>query len=194
MRLWLSPDTRRYIGWPMPSRIRFEYHRPGKDTTIYHEWLVIDRPDVKVLLLDEYAGREMTVGKSRILDDGAPIVWFIFPDAWYDVGRFHRAKGTFTGWYTNFSRPVQVGESRWVGYDLFLDLWQPADGSHEWLDEEEFDKAVKSGIIDTYTSRRVARERASVESQLVDGAWPPQIARDIDLKQVLDLRNTGTRS
>jgi hypothetical protein len=34
----------------MSQLIRFEYQRPGKDVAVYDEHLVLDRPDVKVLL------------------------------------------------------------------------------------------------------------------------------------------------
>ena len=177
------------LGGDHGGGVHFEYHRPGKPTTIYREWLVVEQPDVKVLLLESYVGRDMDAGNKRMLDEGASIVWYVFPDAWYDIGRFHLRDGTFTGWYTNFSKPVQLGEKRWVGYDLFLDLWQPVDGDPLWLDEDEFDAAVKSGVIDTWTSRRVGRERAHVQRRLDLGTWPPKIARDVDLLEVQAVRN-----
>ncbi len=178
----------------MTSLIQFEYHRPGKPTTVYQEWLVEERPDVKVLLLEKYPGPDMNAGAVRMLDEGAAIVWYVFPDAWYDIARFHLRDGTFTGWYTNFSKPVQVGDARWVGYDLFLDLWQPVDGDPVWLDEDEFDAAVESGIIDTWTSRRIGRERATVERHLDEGTWPPDITRTIDLATILTERRDADKT
>jgi predicted RNA-binding protein associated with RNAse of E/G family len=172
----------------MSSLIEFEYHRPGKGTTVYHEWLVLTHPEAKVLLLEHYAGEEVLTHGNTILGRGAPIVWFIFPGAWYDIGRFHLLDGTFTGWYTNLSTPVHFGKRRWIGHDLFLDLWQPVDGTPVWLDEDEFEAAVDTGIIDTLTSRRVMKERMQIQSLLDQGLWPPPIARAIDLPQVQPLR------
>ena len=175
----------------VPRRITFKYQRPGQGTTTYDEWLVLDRPDVKVLLLESYEGKHVDVGGHRVLDPGAPIVWFVFPDAWHDVGRFHLADGTFTGWYTNFCKPVEFTNDLWRGTDLFLDCWLSADGEVMWLDEDEFDAAVRSRVIDAATKQRVRNERALIELQLGEGAWPPPIARDIDLAQARSLRSVA---
>lgn len=167
----------------MARRIELEYRRPGKPSTIYREWLVLDRPDVKVLLLDPYEGPVVHVVEAVIQEPAAPIVWYVFPEHWYDVGRFHLRDGTFTGWYTNFCRPPEIAGDRWIARDLFLDLWQPVHGEHRWLDEAELDDAVTRRLIDAATLKRIHNERAMMEHQLREGAWPPPIARDIDLAQ-----------
>jgi predicted RNA-binding protein associated with RNAse of E/G family len=167
----------------MARPIQLEYRRPGKATTVYRESLVLDRPDVKVLLLDPYEGHSVHVDESVIQEPGAPIVWYVFPERWYDIGRFHLCDGTFTGWYTNLCRPPEIAGDRWIGHDLFLDLWQPVQGEHCWLDEQELDGAVKQRLIDAATRRRIQNERVMMEYQLREGAWPPPIARDIDLDQ-----------
>jgi predicted RNA-binding protein associated with RNAse of E/G family len=163
--------------------IELEYRRPGKHTTIYREWLVLDRPDVKVLLLEPYEGKTVSVAGTVIQDSGAPIVWFVFPERWYDIGRFHRLDDWFTGWYTNLCRPPEVDGDHWTGHDLFLDLWQPAGGESLWLDEDELEAAVEDGLINTHTERRLRNERTLIELQLRHGAWPPPITRDISLEQ-----------
>jgi len=174
----------------MPRSISYEYRRPGKPTTRFQEWLVLDRPDVKVLLLDEYEGAEVLVDGSAILETGAPIVWCVFPERWYDIGQFHLADGTLTGWYTNLCRPVRIEGDRWVGNDLFLDLWQPAEGEPRWLDEDELAEAVRTRTIDGATHQRIRNERAIIELQLREAAWPPPIARDIDLAQARELKDS----
>ncbi len=172
----------------MVPSINYEYRRPGKPATHFQEWLVLDRPDVKVLLLEEYAGPDVRVDRVPILASGAPIVWYVFPEKWHDIGRFHLADGTLTGWYTNLCLPVQIGPDRWVGNDLFLDLWQPAEGEPRWLDEDELDQAVRSRLIDPATRRRIQNERTMIDLQLKQDAWPPPVARDIDLEQARTLK------
>ena len=172
----------------MVPSINYEYRRPGKPATHFQEWLVLDRPDVKVLLLEEYAGPDVRVDRVPILASGAPIVWYVFPEKWHDIGRFHLADGTLTGWYTNLCLPVQIGPDRWVGNDLFLDLWQPAEGEPRWLDEDELDQAVRSRLIDPATRRRIQNERTMIDLQVKQGAWPPPVARDIDLAQARALK------
>jgi predicted RNA-binding protein associated with RNAse of E/G family len=163
--------------------VRYEYRRAGKASTWYEEWLIVDRPDVKVLLLDRYDGHGVQVEGADILDPGAPIVWCVFPGRWYDVGRFHRADGSFTGWYTNFCRPPVTHGARWMGDDLFLDLWQPAQGGHRWLDEDELDEAARGGFVDAATRARLASERRRIAQALSAGEWPPAVARNLTLTE-----------
>lgn len=171
----------------MATRIRLEYRRAGRPVTVYEELLVLDRPDTKVLLLESHAGADLRVKDQVILGAGAPIVWYMFPEKWHNIGRFHLADGTFTGWYTNFIKPVEIQGDNWSATDLFLDLWQPAKGDPVWLDEDEFNAAHKAGKLDNSTRQRVLNERALIELQVKMGGWPPPITRDIDLQQARSL-------
>lgn len=171
----------------MASSIRYTYRRPGKPTTVYQQRLALDRPDVKVMLLDTFSGDPMRVGGAVVLEPGSPIVWYVFPEAWHDVGRFHLADGTFTGWYTNLTTPIEMNGDQWSARDLCLDLWTPAHGPSVWLDEDEFEAAVRAKQIDAATRRRALNERAMIDLQVSSGNWPPPIARDIDLAQVRHL-------
>ena len=167
----------------MATNVRYRYRRPGKLTTVYDQWLVLDRPDLKVMLLDAYAGNPLTVGGTIVLQTGSPIVWFVFPETWHDVGRFHLADGSFTGWYTNLTTPIEITGTEWSAGDLFLDLWTPASGPSVWLDEDEFEAACKAKRLDAATRRRALNERAIIDLQVAGGAWPPPVTRDIDLAQ-----------
>ena len=173
----------------MVPKIRYEYRRPGKPTTIYDQWLVLDRPDAKVMLLDAFAGPPLTIAGTVVLEPSASIVWFVFPETWHDVGRFHLADGTFTGWYTNLTKPIEMDEHNWSAVDLCLDLWTPPAGAGMWLDEDEFAAACQALPIDPATRRRALNERALIDLQVAAGHWPPPIARDIDLTQARRLRD-----
>ena len=168
----------------MTQQIHFECHLPGIGTTVYEELLVLDQPDVKVLLQENYSGPEVDVGTSRVLDSGASIIWFVFPEACHDIGRFHMSDGTFTGWYTNLCKPTQIDGDKWIGNDLFLDLWQFVDGTPVWLDEDEFEDAVKSGLVDKALEKQVLNQQTLINLQVSQLAWPPPVAKDIDLAQV----------
>jgi len=173
----------------MPKLITFAYERPGKGSTVYDEWLLLDRPDVKVLLQESYAGPDVTVRGATILEHGAQIIWFVFADAWHDIGRFYLSDDSFTGWYTNLCKPVRFDRDVWNGSDLFLDLWQPVTGDHVWLDEDELHLAVQSGLLDAATRKRIHNERSLIDLLAERGEWPPPIARDIDLTQARALLN-----
>jgi hypothetical protein len=56
-----------------------------------------------------------------------------------------------------------------------------------WLDEDEFDGAVGSHLLDAATAKRVLNERTLIEMQLSAGEWPPPVARDMDIVQVREL-------
>ena len=171
----------------MAEVIHFEYRRPGKGVVTYEELLVLDRPDVKVLLQERYDGNDINVEGSCILNSGAPIIWYVFPESWHSVGRFHLREGTLTGWYTNLCKPIEFHDDTWIGNDLFLDLWQPVDGHPVWLDEDEFDHATKTRLLDGATVKRVQNERTLIEFQLGQHSWPPPVAMDIDLNHVRSL-------
>lgn len=171
----------------MTRVIQYEYHRPGKPVQTYEEWLVLDRPDAKVLL-QEYAGPDLDVAGESMLEHGAPAVWYVFPERWHDIARFHLRDGTLTGFYTNLCMPVEISGDRWVGRDLFLDLWQPVGAEPRWLDEDELTAAVRSGIIDAATRKRIQNERSLIDLQVAQSAWPPPIARDLSLEQARALK------
>lgn len=172
-------------------RIHYEYHRPGKGVSVFDQVLVLDRPDVKVLLLEAYHGEPLSADGRVILEPGAPVLWYVFPEKWHDIGRFHLADETLTGWYTNFTTPVEMGGEVWRASDLFLDLWQPADGGTPvWLDEDEFTEAARKRIIDPTTKRRIENERAMLQLQLKMHQWPPPVTRDIDLAQARRILGT----
>jgi predicted RNA-binding protein associated with RNAse of E/G family len=163
------------------SHVTLEYLRPGKSTVVYRERLIIDRSDVKVLLTDPDASRDIRVDGALILQAGAPILWFVFPGAWHDIGRFHLADGSFTGWYTNLCTPILMKGSRWSATDLFLDHWLPPSGDGRWLDEEEFSAAVASGVLTTELTDAARAERDRVKSLIASSAWPPAIVRQMNL-------------
>lgn len=114
-----------------------------------------------------------------VLEPASPIVWFTFPDAWHDVGRFHRSDGTFTGWYANVLTPVEgIAGREWRTTDLFLDVWLPADaGTARILDEDELAEAVVRGWVTEDTARiaRLEAERLVLEAAAEN--WPPAVTR-----------------
>jgi len=168
----------------MATRIRIHYHRPDRGTTVFDEHLVLDRPDVKVTLLEQYQGKDAWAGERLILSAGAPVVWFVYPELCRDVGRFHLADGTFTGWYTNLRAPIRMDGDDWYCTDLFLDHWLPvAGGSGTWLDEDEFEAGVNAGLVSPEHFDIAQVERAAVSVEVAAGRWPPPLASEIDLAQ-----------
>lgn len=168
--------------------VHIHYHRPPDRTDIFVQELIHDDGRVKVTFARGIHLAAPLVISGRIaLENGADVVWFTFPGAWHDIGRFHRADGTLTGVYANILVPcVFEPGGTWHTTDLFLDLWMPAPSGvwsaeparPEVLDGEELAGAEASGWI---TPRMSARARAEAE-RLVRaaerGAWPPRVVTE----------------
>jgi len=116
------------------------------------------------------------------MNSGYWAVWFLFKDRPFDIGRFYRPDGTWTGYYADVLEPV-----RWAGsdpttlapiIDLFLDLWIAPDGRHLVLDEDEFEEAISRGSV---TIDQIVHAR-SVLRYLVQaterGEFPPLLVKE----------------
>jgi predicted RNA-binding protein associated with RNAse of E/G family len=144
---------------------------------VFQQRVVVERPDV-IVTLGEPAElpAPLTHDGTVMLDVGALAVWFTFPGAWHDIGRFHRADGTFTGIYANVLTPPVLGpDHRWTTTDLFLDVWIPAGGPPVLLDEDELEGALARGWIDSVTAARACQEGARLLVEAGEGSWPPPV-------------------
>ena len=119
----------------------------------------------------------LRIGNEIALERGSDAIWFTFPGAWHDIGRFHRADGTFTGIYANIITPCvfQPG-GYWETTDLFLDLWIPANGRPAvTLDEEELEHALAAGHVDPVLGRRARKEALDLRTRSQAERWPPPV-------------------
>lgn len=173
----------------LPSPIRIHYHRPPSDLTVYSQTLVHEDSRVKVSLARDLAlPKPVRVDGEIILENGSDAVWFTFPGLWHDIGRFHRADGSFTGIYANIITPCvfQPGGD-WETTDLFLDLWIPSlspstQGQEcagatvpRLLDEDELRAAVDARDLDPALASRAMREAGSLLRAAERGEWPPPV-------------------
>ena len=161
--------------------VRVTFTRPGKGTSEFSERLVVDQPSMKVLLLEGYPSEPVYQNDALILGRNAPIIWFVFPGLWYEIGRFHTTDGQFTGWYTNLCTPFVMDGKDWSTTDLFLDFWQPVAGGGTWLDEDELEAAVASGLLDHTTQHQIQLEKDAISHAYQREEWPPPITRNLDL-------------
>ncbi|MCH7473082.1 MAG: DUF402 domain-containing protein [Gemmatimonadetes bacterium] len=171
----------------MSRLIQYTYSRPGKGSERYEHWLVADKPDVKILLMTDYRGKPLMIDGKVAVEPGSALLWFVFPGAWHDIGRFHLADDTLTGWYTNLCTPVEMRGDSWASTDLFLDHWMTPDGSQSWLDEDELADAIGAGLVSQETQTKVEEERRSIQACLDTAGWPPQVALDMDLHRARGL-------
>ncbi len=175
----------------MSSRptVRIHYHRPHRETEIFTQELVLDGSDVKVTLAREMELESpMEIEGEVVLEAGSDVVWFTFPGLWHDIGRFHRADGTFTGLYANVLTPPTFDDRGvWRTTDLYLDVWWPPDGDPHLLDEAQLEEAETRGWIEAALAERAREEARSVMEAARTGRWPPVVVQEWDRTRVLRL-------
>jgi len=171
----------------MSGLVEIHYRRPPGRLQIFRQHLVWDTDDVKVTLAHEMTFEQtMRIEGRVVLEDGSDVVWFTFPGLWHDIGRFHRADGTFTGIYANVIQPVEIDGPVWHTTDLYLDVWMGADGSLLLLDEDEFEEAIGKELIDLPTATRVRQEAEAMMEAARDGSWPPDVVGEWTRERALE--------
>ncbi|MEQ9401627.1 MAG: DUF402 domain-containing protein [Longimicrobiales bacterium] len=158
--------------------VRIVYQRPPDNVRVFEQQLVHADTDVIVTIAcDIEMPAPVEVNGTVALESGSDAVWFTFPGLWHDIGRFHRADGTYTGQYANILTPVAgLTTPEWTTTDLFLDLWIPA-GSPDatLLDEDEFEDAVAAGWVDARTATQAMEEARALLARRRSGIWPPPV-------------------
>jgi predicted RNA-binding protein associated with RNAse of E/G family len=142
--------------------------------------------DVIVTYVEEsQIERTIRVDGEIILEPGSPAVWFTFPELAHDIGRFHRADGSFTGIYANVLTPVQfLNPLEWQTTDLFLDIWFGATAHGPTvLDEDELLEALSHDWISAEQAEDARGEVARIIGTYAAGEWPPPVVREWPLER-----------
>lgn len=154
-------------------------------------------PRVMVTYLEESGvPRPVTVAERIVLEGTSPAVWFTFPGARHDIGRFHTPEGELTGFYANILTPVEIFPAAeddadvWRTTDLFLDLFVTPAGDVHVLDEEELLEAVRNGWLDEPTARGATEEARRLAGLARAGAWPPRVVHDWTLERARAVAGT----
>lgn len=167
-------------------RVAIHYRRLPDRLRIYDQRVVLEGDDVVITLSEPLDLDEpMTLDGSVMLERGSLAVWFTFPGAWHDIGRFHRADGRYTGLYANVITPPIMEGAVWDTTDLFLDVWWPQDGAPRILDEDELEEARSAGHIGDELSKQAEAEAARLIAAAQAGDWPPPVVEEWTLERAL---------
>jgi len=170
-----------------PSRVLIHYRRISGQERIYDQRVVLELDDVIITLSDPLEIEAPMMRDGRVmLETGSLALWFTFPGAWHDIGRFHRADGSFSGIYANILTPPRIEGSVWHTTDLFLDVWWPSGGDVVLLDEDEFAEAYEREQIDADTARRAHEEADRIIESARAGEWPPTVVEEWPLERALE--------
>lgn len=169
-----------------PALAHIHYLRPPDRKEIFTQRILLDTPEVKVTLAQNVSfDPPIRIHGKVALETGSDAVWFTYPGLWHDIGRFHRADGTFTGFYANIlTPPVIQKDGIWHTTDLFLDVWLGRDGALSVLDEDQLEEALERGWVSADTARRAREEVRWIRKRFSEGKWPPPIAEEWTLARV----------
>ena len=169
--------------------VHIHYRRPPDRKDVFVQHLLVDAPDVKVTFQPATPLPEpVTLEGRTILEPGSPVVWFTFPGAWHDIGRFHTAEGLYTGLYANVLTPCVLhgfGSTpplEWETTDLFLDVWMAPDGASHILDEPDLAEAVARRWVAPRTAARARREARRLQRE-AGMSWPPEVVGEWTLER-----------
>lgn len=177
----------RFCRTSVTRRVAIHYRRPPDRLCIYDQRVVMERDDVIVTLSEPLELEEpMTHDGSVMLEKGSLALWFTFPGTWHDIGLFHRANRAFSGIYANVLTPPIIEESTWYTTDLYLDVWWPAGGSVELLDEDELEQALSVGHIEADEAGRAMVEAKRILALAERGSWPPPVVEEWTLTRALE--------
>ena len=165
-------------GMVVPRSFDYRYLRPPDRLDIFHATLLHESEEMLVLTHIVHPTHPVRLRNREVLLDGSSIVWFLFKDQPFDVGRFYLPDDTWTGFYVDITEPVHWdgadADSIDTVVDLFLDVWITPTGEYDVLDEDELDEAARLGHV-TRQQVDAAREALqSVTSKLARGIFPPE--------------------
>ena len=165
-------------------RMTFDYIRHGGKRTAFDAAVLHADRELIVLSHDARPSRALFHAGEPVIENGYSVVWFLYKNRPFDIGRFYRTDGTWTGYYIDILEPVQWTEddphTLKPLVDLALDVWLAPDASFQVLDEDEFRDAVRTGEL----TRSQASQARSTLTELVErirnDTFPPAAVRDFD--------------
>ncbi|HEU4453069.1 MAG TPA: DUF402 domain-containing protein [Longimicrobium sp.] len=173
---------------PALPTVDIHYGRLTKPTQVFRQIVLEEAEDYVVTFLQHATVTKPVTDSAGtvILEPGAPVVWFTYRGAWHDIGRFHRADGTFTGLYANVLTPVAMLPGRWETTDLCLDVWWGSDDRLEVLDEDDLRQAEAGGAVDPADAERARAEARRLVEAARQGAWPHPHVHEWTLERALE--------
>lgn len=170
--------------------VEVDYHRGPGDRQLYRQELLHRDDDHRVTLFRlPSRAAPMELAPGVVLEEGAALLWFTFPDRPWEVAAVYDADGELQGHYTNLIAPAPLEGERWEIEDLWLDLWQPAGGGEpRLLDEDELDRAEEEGWIEVEAARGVRELGNRLLERARAGDWPPRPVEETPLSAARALR------
>ena len=171
--------------------VTIHYLRPPDHLQTFRQPIIHESPQAIVTFSRGIrVSSPMELDGEAVLETGSDIVWFTFPGRWHDIGRFHNARGAFTGFYANLLTPVEMLPGNiWRTTDLFLDVWMKPGQAPRLLDEDELEDALDANALGTKAARRAREEAERILERAGAGAWPPPVVHEWTRDRALAVLN-----
>lgn len=183
---------------PDAPRVLVDVCRGPDRIDTFEQELLLDEDDLKITLQVLERGFAMSrIDDGTVLGPDWMLVWYLWPERWYEVGAFYDPRGAYRGHYANLIRPPTFAADRWTVDDLFLDVWLPVDGSPVVLDRDELASALRKKWVTPDECDRVEDLARDIVSRangrkggLLAPGWPPRAVRQwpADLVPALRVR------
>jgi predicted RNA-binding protein associated with RNAse of E/G family len=164
--------------------VAFTYVRPGSHRTTFDALLAHADREVVIISHAAQPSKQLYHAGQLVIDRGYPVVWFLFKGEPYDIGRFYRPDGSWTGYYVDILEPVQWDADNPHSIeplvDLALDLWIAPDGSYQVLDEDEFEEYVSNGDLTPAQASHGRSTLTELVSLIENGGFPPRLVQEYD--------------
>lgn len=145
--------------------------------TQFHSLLLHANHERIVLADRAHPSKPLRLGGEEVMGHGYWMVWFLYKGQPWDIARFYRPDGTWTGYYVDVLETV-----RWEGanpatlqplVDLFLDVWIAPDGNTLVLDEDEFQAAISGGVVTASQQEHARTVLSDLLARIQEGSFPP---------------------
>lgn len=151
--------------------------------TVVHKRIHDKLSRIRQLLLWEGSGGIVSLGVLKpskpvthrghvLIDEGYLGIWSVEEAAWHDAAAIYDKQGSLVGYYSDIATPIKRFTGGYKMTDLFLDLWIYLDRSYIVLDRNEFDEALRRGILKASLAEKAESELRSLTDLVETGDTP----------------------
>ena len=163
--------------------IRIRFSRPGAGVTEWTQDLIAETSHFILTSFSFQVDEPLVVDGKVVIASGSTGLLFEMLRENIEVIAVFDFRGSLTGYYVNLNSEPQRFEGGYEVTDWFLDLWVFPDLRYRVLDAEEFDEAVRRGVLDPVEVARAREVLRRVETSIALRDFPPSPVRDFFLRR-----------
>lgn len=150
------------------------YKRNPNKLSKIRQLLIWEGPNGTVSLGVLKPSKLITHRGQVLIDEDYLGIWLVEEGVWHDVAAIYDSQGSLIGYYSDIATPIKRFPGGYEMTDLFLDLWVYQNGSYLVLDRDEFDEALRRGILEAPLAERAESELSAVINLVETGRYPPK--------------------